>query len=338
MRDIFFIFSVLIMILTFGAIEAQHVVVTASNNTNANQLLVFDAQGKFLQSIPTNGQGGVPANKVGGGIVSKNNLVAVINHGSQNVSIFKQVGNTFKLSQLIPSHSKPVSVVFGQDHLYILGTTTIESHLQNGDNITVAADGNSKLLKADGSAAQVGFLLNQLIISEKSNTIELVDLKNGIVTSNIRPVQLPPPPKNDTPVGLATQGNVAYVTIAHSDEVGLVKDGQLKKIVSSEGQKAPCWLALSGSLLYCSNTPSKTISLYKVSDNDIVLDKKIAFTIQTGGLPSDLDVKNGILAVLDTGNGPGHISQFQVGNDGSLQLLNVANTDENANGVAIIEL
>lgn len=325
------------MILFSNIADAQHVVVTASNDPNNNELLVYDAYGNFMRSIPTNGKGGVPPNKTGGGIDKKDNLVAVINHGSQNVSIFKQEGSSFKLSQVIPSNSKPVSVAFGGDHLYILGATTIESHLLNGESVAMDPDGVSKLFKADGSAAQVGFLNNQLIISEKSNTIELVDLKNGVVTSNIKPVQLPPPPRNDTPVGLATKGNVAYVTIAHSDEVGLVKDGQLKKVLTSGQQKAPCWLAVMGSLLFCSNTPSKTISIYKVSDNDIVLDKEIAATIHTGGLPSDLDAKNGILAVLDTGNGPGHISQFRVDNDGNLQLLNTARTANTANGVAIIE-
>jgi 6-phosphogluconolactonase (cycloisomerase 2 family) len=338
MKKIFSIFCLFLMISAFSIAEGKYVVVTAANAPNVNELLVYDGNGKFLQGIPTNGQGGVPPNKVGGGIANKNNLVAVINHGSQNVSIFKKDGNSFKLAQIIPSKSNPVSVAFGPDHLYILGTTTIESHAMSGDAVTNAADGSSNLLKADGSAAQVGVLSKQLIISEKSNTIELVDLKNGVVTTTIKTVQLPPPPKNDTPVGLATNGDVAYVTIAHSNEVGLVKDGKLKKVVSSEDQNAPCWLALMGTSLFCSNTPSKTISIYKVSDNDITLDKKIAATIQTGGLPSDLDAKNGILVVLDTGNGSGHISQYRVGNDGNLQLLNTANTTGTANGIAIIEM
>lgn len=326
-----------LMILALSAIEAQYVVVTASNNAIANAFLIYDAKGNLLQSISTNGKGGVPPNKVGGGIANKDNLTAVINYGSQSVSIFKQNGNSFALSQVIPSSSKPVSVTFGPDHLYILGTTTIESHLLNGDAVAMAADGSSKLLKADGSAAQVGFLVKQLIVSEKSNTIELVNLKNGVVTANIKSVELPEPPMNDTPVGLATKGDVAYVTIAHSNEVGLVKDGQLKKTVTSGAQKAPCWLAVMGSMLFCSNTPSKTISIYKVSDTDISLDKEIAARIQTGGLPSDLDAKNGTLAVLDTGKGPAHLSQFQVKNDGTLQLLNTANTVPTANGIAIIE-
>jgi hypothetical protein len=76
----------------------------------------------------------------------------------------------------------------------------------NGDLINEKPDGSSKLLVGDGSAAQVGVLGTQLIISERSNMIELVELKNGAVTENISPVQLPPPPKNDTPVGLVTRG------------------------------------------------------------------------------------------------------------------------------------
>lgn len=332
-------FLLLNLFLTaFASLAADYVVVTASNDMNDNKLVVFDASGNLLQSLSTNGKGGVPANKTGGGVVNQGHLVAVINYGSQNVSLFKQNGNTFTLSQVIPSDSQPVSVAFGHDHLYILGTTTIESHALDGDKVALDADGSSKLLKADGSSAQVGVLTNQLIVSEKNNTIELISLQNGVVTSTITPVELPPPPKNDTPVGLATEGNTAYVTIAHSDEVGLVRDGKLQKVSSSQGQHAPCWLAVMGSSLFCSNTPSKTISIYKVSASDIALEQVVAATIQTGGLPSDIDAQNGIVAVLDTGEGPAHISQFQVDNSGKLQLLNTAMTEHTANGVAIVQL
>lgn len=340
MKNLFFIFSIFLLSLASSTIQAAtspYVVVTASNNTNSNELLIYDADGKLVQSLPTGGKGGVSPNIVGGGIAKSDNLVAVINYGSQSVSLFKQQGDAFKLAQVLPSVSKPVSLAFGHNHLYILGTTTIESHKLNGDFVMDRPDGTSRLYVGDGSAAQVGVLPNHLIISERSNTIELVELRDGVVTSNINPVQLPPPPGNDTPVGLVTRGDAAYVTIAHSDKVGLVKNGKLVTLLSSESQHAPCWLTLLGPWLFCSNTPSKTISRYKVTENSLVLDELIAVRVQSGE-PSDIDAEDGILGVLDTGHGAAHVSQFQVDNNGNLRLLNTTSTANTANGVAVIKL
>ena len=264
-------------------------------------------------------------------------MIAVVNFGSQSVSLFKQQGNSFTLTQVIPALSKPVSVAFGYNHLYILCTTNVESHKVNGDVIDERPDGSSRLLMADGSAAQVGVLTNQLIISEKTHTIELVDLNNGAVSEKIHSVQLPPAPDNNTPVGLATRGDVAYVTIAHSDKVGLVKNGKLLVLVSSGSQHVPCWLTLTGPWLFSSNTPSKTISRYDVSDASVVLAEPIAAKIPQG-LPSDLDSDKGVLTVLDTGEGPAHLTQFQIDNDGNLKLINTISTVKTANGAAIIQL
>lgn len=340
MKKLFCICHLFLFLLAFNTLQAQnssYLIVTASNDLNANELLVYDAKGKRLHSIPTEGKGGVAPNIVGGGIAKFGKFLAVINYDSQSVSLFKQQGNSFKLIQVLPTISKPVSVAFGHYHLYVLGRTTIESHRIQGDSIVEQPDGSSQLLAGDGSAAQVGVLPRHLIISERSNMIELVELNEGSVTGNIRPVKLPPPPGNDTPVGLATQGDTAYVTIAHSDKVGVVKNGKLVQILSSESQHAPCWLTAMGPWLFCSNTPSKTISRYQISDQGLALSELIAARIQ-GGLPSDLDADNGILAVLDTGNGNAHITQFQIDKDGNLKLINTTSTASTANGIAVIKL
>src|SRR4051812_7591671 len=65
-------------------------VVTASNAAE-NQLLVYNAMGKLTQTIPTGGQGGVSGNA--GGIATEGGMVAVVNFGSQSVSIFERGGN-----------------------------------------------------------------------------------------------------------------------------------------------------------------------------------------------------------------------------------------------------
>lgn len=339
MKNLFYIFSTLWLTFAFNVMQAEantYAIATASNGDNSNELLIYNTDGKLLQSIPTQGKGGVPPHIVGGGVAKNDPYLAVINYNSQSVSLFKQQAGTFKLIKVLPVASKPVSLAFGHDHLYILGTTTIESHKISGDNLTEQADGSSRLLVGDGSAAQVGVLPHHLIISERSNTIELVELRDGAVTDKIKPVQLPPAPGNDTPVGLVTKGDAAYVTIAHSDKVGLVKEGKLITVVSSESEHAPCWLTLTGSWLFCSNTPSKTISRYKISDNSLALAELIAAKME--GEPTDIDAEDGLLAALNAGGDNMHISLFQIDSSGNLKLMKNISTAKTANGVALIKL
>lgn len=335
MKQFFYLLSVMMLSMTF-ALQAQsnpYVIVTISNDDN-NKLLVYDANGNQVQAVPTGGKGGVGPHIVGGSVVHLNNLVAVINYHSQSVTLFKLDKGKFKPLQTISALSKPVSLAFGHGHLYILGTTTIESHKMNGDRVEEQPNGSTRLLAGDGSAAQVGVLPNQLIISERKNMIELADLRDGAVAGPINPVQLPPPPKNDTPVGLVTRGNEAYVTIAHSDLVGLVKNGKLTKTVPSGEQHAPCWLTLMGSSLYCSNTPSKSISIYNIANNDLVLATPVA--ANTKGEPTDIAAESGIVSALELGDGTASISQWKPDSNGKLRLLNETGTASSAVGIAIV--
>lgn len=310
-------------------------VVTISNDPNNNELLVYNSEGKLIQTLSTGGKGGVGPHIVGGGIAKTGNQIAVINYNSQNVTVFAHEGGVFKQSQTVPSLSKPVSCAFGNNHLYILGTNTIESHAINQEKISEKPDGQANLLVNDGSAAQVGVIGNQLIASERSNMIEVIDLSKGAVTKNLMPVQLPAAPKNDTPVGLATRDSTAYVTIAHSDEVVLVKDGKIKVMVSSDTQHAPCWLTLYKSWLYCSNTPSKSISRYDVSADSLTIGQLIA--AKTEGEPTDIDADAGVVAVIELGEKT-RLSQYQIDSTGALKQLNSVTTSPNANGVAVVTL
>ena len=76
-------------------------------------------------------------------------------------------------------------------------------------------------------------LPNALIISEKSNVIETVALSpDGEISGT--PVLAQNIPANvNAPFGLVTRGNDAYVTIAHADELSLVRNGTVLTVVSS---------------------------------------------------------------------------------------------------------
>ena len=174
----------------------------------------------------------------------------------------------------------------------------------------------------------------QLIIAEKSNMIETVNLLPGGAVSGV-PTPVQNIPANvDTPFGLITRGPKAYVTIAHADEISLVRNGAILTTVGSGTQHSPCWLALVGPFLYSSNSPSKTVSRFAVHGDKIVQDAAIA--AQLNGSPTDIASRGDLLAVID-GNGPlSHLSIFSVDEDGNLTLQGAATMSAGANGVAVV--
>ncbi len=328
-----FLLGVMLLVAAAAAAPASEpstLVITSSNSPLGNQLLVYDANGSLLQTAATSGLGGVSGNA--GGIAATRDSVAVVNYQSQSVSVFDVAGMAVDLRQVIPALSRPVSVAFGKDHLYILGTTSVESHRVRGRDVDAAPDGSAPLLLADGSAAQVGVLAGQLLITEKSNTVEVVALRGGTVDGSATAVTLPA--GSDTPLGLITRGANGYVTIAHSDEVALVRKGQLLAITGSATQHAPCWLALVGPYLYSSNSPSHSISRYVVTGARVILDVPIAAT--TAGSPTDIAASGDVLAVLD-GGAETHLTQFSVDEGGELHQRATSIVNKGANGVAVIE-
>jgi hypothetical protein len=335
--------SVLITFALLGAVSPiiagdhdRSLVVTSSNSPD-NQLLVFDTSGGLVQSVPTFGQGGADGNA--GGIATKDETLAVVNFGSQNVSLFSRVDGGLEFRQLVPVASQPVSVAFGKDHLYVLGTTTIESHRIEGEEVEAAADGIVALLHADGSAAQVGVVGDELVVTEKSGTIERVQLRDGAVFG--APVAVPLPAGfSDAPFGLVTRGSNAYVTIANSDVVGVVKNGVATAFVATgtpggAGQHAPCWIALVGPYLFTTNSPSHSVSRLIAGGANIVLDSPVA--AQTTGAPIDVAAEGDLLALVESdGGGVSHLTQFRIDEDGDLTRTVSTPIASAANGIVII--
>jgi len=328
------------MVATCGAMTSaqsaeinQHSLVVTASNATRNQLLVFSSTGSFLRAIPTQGQGGVGGNA--GGVTYRDGRLAVVNFGSGTVSVFAAdaARGSIALSQIIPAGSSPVSVAFSDDHLYILGTTQVESHAFDQTGISESADGVAALVRADGSAAQVGVIGTQLIISEKNNIIETVNLDaHGAVTGAAATVGNIPANVN-APFGLATRGNNAYVTIAHADEISLVRNQEVLTVTPSVTQHAPCWVALDGPFLFSANSPSKSVSRYAVYGEKIVQDAPVI--AEFTGSPTDIAVRGGLAAVIDNNGTASHVSVFKVDEDGNFTLRGVASTTS-ANGVAII--
>lgn len=309
-------------------------VVTASN-TVQNQLMVYDTHGTLLAQIPTHGEGGVSGNA--GGIAQDQAMLAVVNFGSGNVSVFDKDRDHAGLSfqKLVPALTNPVSVAFGHDHLYVLTTSYIESHRIDRNGVESTADGKARLVVGDGSAAQVGVLPDELVIAEKSNAIETIHLdRRGAVSGNSQLVANIPTNVN-APFGLATRGSDAYVSIAHANEISLVRHDAVLTVTGSGTQSAPCWLALDGPFLFSANSPSQSVSRYVVYGRKIIQDAPVAASFN--GNPTDITYSQGVAAVVDANGSVSHVSVFDVDGDGHLTLKGLATIANTAtNGIAIV--
>jgi hypothetical protein len=167
-----------------------------------------------------------------------------------------------------------------------------------------------------------------------------VDLREGAAAGPA--VEVAIPAGSDTPFGLVTRGSNGYVTIAHSDEISLIKGGQLVALAATgsnfpngPGQQAPCWITLVGPYLFTSNSPSHTISRLVATGSSIVLDDPVV--AGTGGAPIDIAAKGSLLAVVElNGGGQSHLTQFSIAPDGALTQTATTPISAAANGVAIV--
>jgi hypothetical protein len=313
----------------------QGALIVTASNTASNQLLIYNPAGTFLKQIPTQGQGGVGGNA--GGIAQNRDRLAVVNHGSGDVAIFvKDTAHMdLQFEHLVPALASPVSVAFGHGHLYILSTTHVESHRIDSSGVSTAADGSAALIVADGSAAQVGTLLDQLIISEKSNAIETVNLDSRGAVAGTATLVANIPANVNAPFGLATRGNDAYVTIAHANEISLVRRDNVLKVTGSGTQSAPCWVTLDGPFLFSANSPSHSVSRYAVYGQQVIQDAAIVAIFN--GNPTDIAYRAGLAAVIDANGTLSHVSVFGVDEDGNFTLKGLGTINNAAtNGVAII--
>jgi hypothetical protein len=144
------------------------------------------------------------------------------------------------------------------------------------------------------------------------------------------------PANVDAPFGLAARGDDAYVTIAHADEISLVRDATVLTVTPSVTQHAPCWVALAGPFLYSANSPSRSVSRYAVYGQKIVQDA--AVIAQFVGNPTDIAVRDGLAAVVDAAAGASRVSIFKVDEDGNFTAQGMVTlTGTATNGVAIVD-
>jgi hypothetical protein len=139
------------------------------------------------------------------------------------------------------------------------------------------------------------------------------------------------------PFGFSTYPDgTALITLAHSDQDGLFRDGAFTSVVAA-GQSASCWSTRVGKYVFVANTASRTISRLIGTGSHIFVDAQIAAQVPTGS-PADIDADSGVLGVIDHGAGQSHLSIFGYNAFGELVPAGATITVgvATANGVAIL--
>ena len=321
-------------------------VVTMTNDPNTNEIKVYDADSHaLLQTLSTHGKGGVGGNARGIKQFDRT-LVAVVNNGSNSVALFKRSGDSLRFDRLVTTTSAPVSVDFGNDHLYVAGTTTVDSFVLR-ENSVEWLDGTTGLLVAGGGTpaagetSQVGVVsAQQLLVTIKTDpdpgTVDVIALHRGRI-SGAAPTAVSAPQGSLAPFGFSTYPDgTAVITLAHSNQDGLFRDGAFTSVVAA-GQAASCWTTRAGKYVFVANTASRTISRLIGTGNNVFVDAPIAAQVPTGS-PADIDADAGVLGVIDHGAGQSHLSTFAYNAFGELAPAGAVITVgvANANGVAIL--
>jgi hypothetical protein len=320
--------------------------VTMTNDPTANAIKVYDASdGALVQTLSTQGKGGIGGNARG---VKQYNgeLLAAVNHGSNTVAVFRRDGERFVFEKLVTTTSAPVSIDFANDHMYVAGTTTVDSFVLRQNRVQWM-DGTATLQLAgggapvEGSTAQVGVVDDsRLLVTLKTDpdpgTVDIVALDNGaIVDGSVEAVSTPP--GTLTPFGFSVYPDgTALITLAHSSQDGLFRGAAFTAVIAA-GQTAPCWTTRVGKYVFTANTGSGTISRLVGTGNNIFVDAPVAATVG-GGAPSDIDADAGILGVLSRGGGASRVSLFTYNRFGELAAHGapIAIGVPAANGVAIV--
>jgi hypothetical protein len=326
--------------------DRRTLVVTMTNDPNANAIKVYDAESHaLLQTLSTQGRGGVGGNARG---IKQHDgrLVAVVNNGSNSVALFRRDGDALKFEKVVSTTSAPVSVDFGNDHLYVAGITTVDSFVLH-QNAVESLDGTTDLELAAGGApsagstSQVGVIgERQLLVTLKTDpdpgTVDIIALDRGRVTGSA-PTAVSAPQGTLAPFGFATYPDgTALITLAHSNNDGLFRDGSFTSIIAA-GQAASCWMTRAGKYVFVANTGSRSISRLVGTGNNVFVDGLVAAQIPTGA-PADLDADSGVLGVIDHGAGQSHLSLFTYNRFGELAVSGTTITVgvPDANGVAIL--
>lgn len=261
-------------------------VYTETNQASGNAVLALrsGAGGSLTQigSFPTGGTGSgtSPASADGVVLGDGGRLLAVVNGGSDNVSVFA-VAPSGRLQLIEVTNSggvDPISVAVRGGLAYVLnaGDATTSANIAGfdlfGPPFRRQPSAAQNLNPAASSPEQIGFSPNgrSLVVTEKaSSTVDVFPLNGagvaGAPVTTTIPGAVGPYGFEFTPTGVLAVSESATNALATFD---LTPTGTLQAISTvPDGQLAPCWVALTadGSEAFVSNAHNGTVSAYTVA-------------------------------------------------------------------------
>jgi hypothetical protein len=306
-------------------------VLTSTNNASANYVVVFKLNTagtpslSLVDMLATGGKGGASTNA--GILQFKDDLGAVANYGSNSVTQLVRdddiitVGRTINLA---PGCVNPDSVALTKEHLFVVGTTCVESHAWPSG----ALDGTVVSL-TDSTAAQIAVGKSWAAVTladpltPPGSVLQLGLTQDGALSGTSNNVTLPAN-TNQVPLGEEFWGDILGFTPAHSPNSFAIMDksGTVSPVAGptpSFPTNAPCWVAKGPrSIWYTGNSPGSAISIFFSDSQGGAFYKSVP--LQVMGTPTDITVSRDgkWLAVICTYLSEGYIAVYSIDGYGDL--------------------
>jgi len=324
---------------------AFHAVYTASNDTQANEVIVYDrAPSGSLSPRGTYATGGLGT---GGGLGNQGGValdragqhLLVVNAGDDTVSIFDVRPRGLVLMDVEPSGgSQPISVAVSHGHVFVLnggGDGNIAAMaIESDGTLTLLPGGSMGLSSPAPGPAQVAFSPDgrHVLVSEKG-TNNLVTYR---VDSTGRPTdQVVTASEGVTPFGFSfSHASRVMVSEAAGGMPGLSTvssyelraDGTLMPVTSAlpTTQTAACWLvtAPSGRFAYTTNTGSDSVTGLAIDGGgSLSLLDADGYTAPAGDAPIDAAFSNDGRFLYVLNGADDSLSAYRVRSDGGLQSI-----------------
>ena len=317
-------------------------VYTMTNSPAGNAVLAFDraADGSLtaVGSYSTGGTGTGAGLGNQGGLVLEGNWLAVVNAGSNDVSLFRVNGDgSLSLADRISSGgTMPISVTVSGNLLYALnagGSGNISGFsISAGGDLTSIAGSTRPLSTGAAGPAQVEFAPGGqwLVVTEKAtNTISTYPVGPGGVAG----AGVATNASGTTPFGFGFT-NSGFLIV--SEAFGGAVNGSAVASYDAEGdgtwnvvspsafttETAACWIVVtnSGRYAYTTNAGSGTITGYAIHQGGLTLLDADGVTgdIGAGSGPSDMAISRDSKYLYARAGGTNSIVVFSIEADGSL--------------------
>jgi hypothetical protein len=323
------VLSIITAALAAGQPGRDTFVVTSTNGSPANQVVVFKLTTSPTPALsmetmfPTDGAGGAAGGSAGA-VQFKGDFGAVANFGSHNVTQLLRFGNSITSTgniNLAANCQNPVSVAIADGHLFVLGSNCAESHAW-----PVGTVDGSLVTLTDPSGAQIAAGETWAAATLTSGSVLQLPLDAYGALSGVSTAVMLPADADNTPLGAAFWENLLAFNPAHSPDsfALLTSNGTLTPVAGPTPPyptNAPCWIVKGpGSLWYTANSPAHAISIFFSDGQGGVFYKSIALA----GAPTDVavsrDKKWFAVIYTATDNSGAHIAVFSIDRFGDLTL------------------